>query len=127
MSIGVKVEVEGAKEFRKAATAAGKEAVDGLKAANKAAAQVVKLAAIPLAPVLTGRLRDSIRPAGTKTAGIVRAAGARIPWGPVIHWGWAAKGIAPRPFMLDALDSRRDEITKKYAEQVDALIRKHGL
>jgi hypothetical protein len=127
VSVGVKVEVEGASAFRKAATAAGKEAVDDLKKANKAAAEVVKAAAIPLAPVLTGALRSSIRPAGTKTAGIVRAGKARIPWAPVVHWGWAARGIEPRPFMLDALDRRRDEVTERYATQVAEIVRKHGL
>lgn len=125
--LDVKVEIEGGKQFRAAATAAGKDAVDDLKAANKSAAEVVKTAALPIVPVMTGALKNSVRTSGTKTAGVVRAASARIPWGPPIHWGWAARNIAPRPFLYEALDSRRDEVMATYVKQVDEVIRKHGL
>lgn len=125
--LDVKVEVEGARQFRAAATAAGKDAVDDLKAANKSAADVVKTAALPIVPVLTGDLKSSLRTSGTKTAGVVRAASARVPWGPPIHWGWEARNIAPRPFLYKALDSRREQVMETYIRQVDQVIRKHGL
>lgn len=127
MGLGVRIEVDGAREFRAAATAAGKEAVDDLKRANKAAAEIVKREAVTLVPVLTGKLQSSIRPAGTKTAGIVRAGFKSVPWAGPVHWGWAERGIVPRPFLVDALDARRGEVLDRYQRQVDDLIERHRL
>lgn len=74
------------------------------------------------APRLTGRLAASHK-AGRVTeheAPIV----ATVVYAPVIHWGWARRGIEANPWMTRA--ARRTEPTwvRGYAEQTDSAISK---
>jgi hypothetical protein len=87
------IQVEGVKQLRKSMTAAGLSLAD-LKDSHKEAAQIAARASADDAPRVTGRLQRSIRGAGTKTAGIVRAGSKAVPYGPAIHWGrrfWPSK------------------------------------
>jgi hypothetical protein len=80
------VQVEGVKQLRKSMTAAGLSLAD-LKDSHKQAADIAAGAAADRTPRITGRLSRTIRGAGTKTAGIVRAGGKAVPYGPAVHWG----------------------------------------
>ena len=80
------IKVEGVKQLRKTLTQAG-ESLGDLKDAHKEAAQIAARASADLAPRVTGRLAASVRGAGTKTAGVVRAGKAAVPYANAIHWG----------------------------------------
>lgn len=120
------VSVDGGRELRRAL-----KAVDGgiadLKSVNKAAAEIVERAALPLVPRRSGALAGSIRSAGQAAGGIVRAGRKAVPYAGPIHFGWAARNIKPQPFLYDALDARRSEVVERYESEVSSLIKRHGL
>lgn len=130
------LEVEGARETRKKL----RDLEDGLKdlkAAHKEAAEVVAKHAAFLVPVRKGRLKATIRAAGTQREGVVRAGMARVPYAGPIHFGWPsrpnkAKGwrggpIRPQPFIYEALDQRIAQVLNVYEDRVERLIRQADL
>ena len=121
------VEVEGARELRKAFTAMGDEAVSDLKAVNLEAAEIVAAAARPLVPKQTGKLESTVRAAAAKTRGSVKAGFKKVPYAGAVHFGWPARNISPQPFLYDAIDRRRDEVVQGYVDNVTNLRKKHGL
>lgn len=66
-----------------------------LKGVHASVAGVVAGRAKQLAPKVSGTLAGTVRPAGTKTAAIVRAGFKRTPYAGPNNWGWpdAAAGI----------------------------------
>ena len=126
MTVRPEVRVEGGRELRRAL----KNVADGtkqLKSVHADAAHVVELRAAVLVPKLTGTLGGSLRSSGTQRGGVVRAGRASVPWAGPIHFGWPSRGIAPQPFLYDALDERIDEVVDLYETRVKKLIRKNGL
>jgi hypothetical protein len=134
--IGTTVEAEGMRELRKKLRRMD-NGMDNLKGLHLDLAEIVANRAEALAPVRTGRLKQSIRPSGTQTAGRVRAGYKRVPWTGPVHFGWAtrpdaAKGwrggpIHPNPFLYDALDERHNQVFKTYFEGIKKIQRKAGL
>ena len=110
---------------------------EDLKELHLDLAEMVADRAASLAPVRTGRLRETIRASGTKTAGRVRAGFKRVPYAGPVHLGGAtrpdaAKGwrggpIHPNPFLYDALDQRRNQVFNAYFQGVKKIQRKAGL
>jgi hypothetical protein len=110
---------------------------EDLKELHLDLAEMVADRAASLAPVRTGTLQQTIRAAGTKTAGRVRAGFKRVPYAGPVHFGWAtrpdaAKGwrggpIHPNPFLYDALDQRRNQVFNAYFQGVKKIQRKAGL
>lgn len=92
------VQVRGARQLRSAAKRAGVE-LDDLRDAHAAAARVVVAAAGSVVPHRSGRLAATVRGSGTKTAAIVRAGGAAVPYAGAIHWGWPRRNIAPSLYL----------------------------
>lgn len=91
--------LEGGRQLRKALKEAGNDLSD-LKTTHKRAADVVAAASRGKVPVRTGRLKGTIRAAGTKTVGIIRAGTKRVPYAPCVHWGrmiWPSKEAQPNP------------------------------
>lgn len=117
------VTVDGARELRRQLKAAGDDLTD-LKEANKAAAQIVELSSVALAPVATGALMQSIRSSGTKTAGVVRAGRASLPYAGPIHWGWPKRNIKAQPFMLNAAHQTEPQWIEAYTDLVDKALQK---
>lgn len=91
-------ELVGGRQLRKQLKAAGVD-LENLREAHRDAAKIAEDTAAALAPVRTGNLVHSLRSTGTKTAGIVRAGNATIPYAKPIHWGWPARGITRNPFI----------------------------
>jgi len=122
---GAGIQVEGGRELRKSMRAAGDKMHD-LKSLHLRLADDVSDTAKTLVPVRTGRLQRSIRGAGTKTFAAVRAGNNRargVPYAPVIHFGWALRGIKPQPFLYEALDDRRQEVIETYNAEVRSLVK----
>ena len=124
---GRQVSVEGARELRKALKTVGDEAKAGLKETNLEVAEIVARAAVTKVPAQSGALRETIRAAGAQTRASVKAGFKKVPYAGVIHFGWPDRGIAPQPFLYDALDSRRGEVVDAYQSGMADLLRKNGL
>jgi len=120
------IKATGVKELRRELRRMGDDLED-LKSLNLTVATLVSQRAKDLVPRRTGNLADTIRPAGTKTAGRVRAGFKRVPYAGVIHFGFPARGIQPQPFLYDALDQRRGEVFDAYFKGVKKIQRKAGL
>jgi hypothetical protein len=116
------VRVEGARDLRRQLRAAGHDLGD-LKAAHRAAADIVAADAARRAPKRTGRLAGNIRGSGTQTAAIVRVGGARVPYANPIHWGWPRRGIAANRFVTDAMAATEGRWTAAYQNAVDDIVR----
>ena len=123
----VKAEIVGLREVQRDLTKLGQDTKTEMKETHKAAAEVVVMGAKRLVPYRTGALAASIRALATQSSGRVRAGSASVPYAGPIHFGWPSRGIAPNPFIYDAVDSRVDEIKGLYAERIDQLINKYDL
>lgn len=95
-----------------------------LREAGKQAGQKVLLEAKSLAPVRTGKLRDSIRLSANALGRTTIKAGneTTIPYANPIHWGWFKRYIRPQPFLAKALGYSRDEIYQTYFNQLEKYI-----
>lgn len=118
-----KIEVQGLKELRSALRKAkNKELKKALREANKeAAAEVARYAKSTTTPKRTGRLANSVKPGASQREGYVKAGSARVPYAGVIHFGWRARNIRPRPFLYNAADKRRRQVVKAYRKQLDRI------
>ena len=120
------IKATGVKELRRELRRMGDDLED-LKELNLEVATLVSDRAKDIVPRRTGNLADTIRPAGTKTAGRVRAGFKRVPYAGVIHFGFPARRIEPQPFLYDALDQRRGEVLNAYFSGIKKIQRKAGL
>ena len=119
-----RIQVEGAKELRRAFRRAQIEVKNELKVTHKEAAELVEKAAKVEVPVRSGTLKSTIRSSGTQTKAIVRAGRASVPYAGVIHFGWPGHNISPQPFVYEALDKRRSEVIKTYEDRVAKITRR---
>jgi len=123
------VRVEGGRELRRKFREVGDDMSD-LKDLHKQLADDVAGTAKTKTPVRSGRLRNSVRGSGTKTAARVRAGNNRksgpssVPYAGPIHFGWAERGIRPKPFLYEALDDRRQEVIERYNDEVRTIIKR---
>ena len=118
--------VEGGRQLRRTLRQAGDDLQD-LSKAHREAAEIAAKASSALAPVKSGRLRDTIRAAGTKTAGIVRAGNNRssgVPYAGPIHWGWAKRNITANPFISQGAQDSEGRWIRVYEEAVDQALQK---
>ena len=113
--------VDGARQLRASMKNAGLDLRD-LNEVNKQAAALVAGRAAPAAPRRTGALAGTVRASGTRTAAIVRAGRASVPYANVIEWGWEARNIAAQPFVKDAAQATEPEWTTYYERAVAAII-----
>ncbi len=118
---GPAVEIVGLKELRKQLRDSPKELRDELKAANRAAADVVADEARRIVPVRTGRLKRSILAQASASSGRVKAGSAKkVPYAAPDHFGWPTRPnkakrwrggpIAPNPWLYEAQDRRIPEV-----------------
>ena len=121
------VEVEGARQLRKALTELGDDAVDDLKVVNMEGVDIVLAEALTRVPVRSGRLYETVRGSATKTRGTIRAGFKKVPYAGPIHFGWPARNIEPNLFLYDAVDERRAEVIAVYKKNIGKLIKKNGL
>lgn len=74
------------------------------------------------APVKSGQLARSIHVVSTR--GEVVEVGTNLIYGPVIHFGWRARGISPNPYLFRALASSTPAVVDLYAENNRDALRK---
>ena len=102
--------------------------------ANMRAAETLKTAALPLVPVLSGRLKSTLRVSKAKGYAQVMMGNARVPYANPVHWGWfydkewfIYKNIKPNKFLYRALGTKLDTIVHEYNKDMQNLINKYGL
>lgn len=118
------VKIDGARELRSALRAMEKQWPRVMREANKQAAEVVARAAKERAPLLTGRLKESIKAGATQTAGYVQAGSpVRIPYAAVQEFGWPGHSIAPQPYVYPAIAASSSEVIDKYGDAVQKITR----
>lgn len=128
------VKVVGIKQVTRALQAIGAPKKE-IKEAGQEAGDIVASTAKGLAPVRSGKLRDSIRvktnPNGSVRveAGNNRTGKSGIPYANPIHWGWfydrnnfIKKNIKPNPFFNKALGYTRQQVLDAYFRNMDKLI-----
>lgn len=111
------IRVEGGPQLQRAFKRFADGSID-LKGTNQEIADDVAEQARDQAPVLTGRLRRSIKGRGTKRSAYVQAGGRGVPYAGPIHFGWKRRNIEPQPFLYEALDDRKQDVLDRYAKQV---------
>lgn len=116
-----RIQVDGARQLRRTLRKAGDDLTE-LKEAHAAAARIAATEAAARAPRRSGALAGSVRSSGTKTAGIVRAGYARVPYAGPIHWGWPARNIEPQPFASEAAKRTQARWTLVYKQAVDKIL-----
>lgn len=116
--------VKGLREFNKACKQAAVDAADQKELMHELGMIVVR-AADP--PVVTGALNNSIKAGRGKTKAVVRAGGARVPYAPVIHYGWPGHNIEANPFLNDALTRKTSEIVETLNQGIGTVLRKNRL
>lgn len=122
MAAKVGIQVDGARQLRASLKKAGHDVTE-LHEAHQAAARIVSAAGQAKAPKASGRLAGSTRGSGTKTAAIVRAGGARVPYAGPIHFGWPARNIAPNPFLTEAAQDTEPAWVALYETAVERVLR----
>lgn len=130
----VGVRMEGTKQLRAALKQAGDDLSDMKEAHAKIARMVAQVASgrAPVGP--TGRLAASVRGSGTKTASVVRAGGAKVPYAGPVHWGWPRRyaygerigPIVPQPFLADAAAYTEPKWIGMYLDDLQAIMDKIG-
>lgn len=116
------LQVEGGRALRAALKKAESDFKD-LKAANKGAASIVAARARQTVPVKTGRLQRSIRAAGTKTSGMVRAGNnTTTKYANIIQWGWFRQNILPTFFLSTAATETEPVWIQQYAQNMNKII-----
>lgn len=117
------IRVEGTRRLRRTLRQAGDD-LGNLKEAHANAAEIAARASEALAPKRTGALARTIRGSGTKTAGVMRAGRASVPYAGPIHWGWAARNISPQPFLSDGATNSQGRWLPVYEKAIDDAVRK---
>lgn len=108
---------------RTLATAAGE--IGELNAGLARAAEIIAAEARMRAPRRTGRLSGSVR--SSRDVGRSRVTAA-APYAGPIHWGWPARHIRARPFILDAADATERQWENACGDDVQrALNRVRGI
>lgn len=102
-----------------------------IKQAGSDAGELVASEARNLAPVRSGRLRDSIRVSKTLrkvtiSAGNNRTTKSGIPYANPIHWGWFKRNIKPQPFFVKALGITRGDVYRQYFDNMSKLVAKQN-
>lgn len=117
------VKIKGLRSVTKALQNVGVPNKEINQAAKKSAERVVNEAKT-LAPVRSGKLRDSIRISATLTKGVSIKAGSAstVPYANPIHWGWFKRNIKPQPFFTKAIGLTRNDVYQDYLRELEQLI-----
>jgi hypothetical protein len=113
--------VDGARQLRATMKAAGADLSD-LNAVNRQTAALVSAEATARTPRRTGALAATVRPAGTRTAAIVRAGRASVPYANVIEFGWPAHNIEPQPWVYEAAQAKEPAWTSYYEAEIARIV-----
>lgn len=125
------IRVEGLRETVRQLESLGADKADISDAGYQAATMLIR-EAMPLVPVRSGRLRNTLRPGRIKLGAVARAGSARVPYANPIHWGWfvdkqtgVRRNVLPQPFFSKALGYSYQQIIADYNRNMQKLVDKH--
>ena len=118
MAVTPTFEIDGLNKLLRALEKLDDEAKDSFKEAGLKVGRFVADKARGEAPVLSGRLLKTIRPVATRRGAKVRAGSSRVPYAPVIHFGWPKRNIQPNQFLYRAVDKSVDEAVDMYLQEI---------
>ncbi|MEV6399620.1 HK97-gp10 family putative phage morphogenesis protein [Streptomyces sp. NPDC051907] len=114
-----------------------RELNNAVRAANKAAAEVVKPEAQSTAPVgkrdakssrryKPGKLAKSVKvTASAKGAAVKAGSAARVPYAAAIHFGYRKRNIRPNRFLFRAMARKSGAVSETYEREISAVVREH--
>jgi len=117
---GPVVTVEGVKRLARTLREFG-VGLDDLKDANAAASAMVAREGASRAPRRSGALAASVRGSRQAARAVVAVGGARVPYAGPIHWGWPARGIPRRPFVLEAAEATQASWLAEYEAEIERI------
>lgn len=120
------VRAQGLRKALRALEAAGADAQD-MRNLMHNLGEIVAQRGRQLSPVVSGRLRGSIRAGRGKTKAVVRMGGAAVPYAPVVHYGWPDRNIDENRFMDAALDETWNQVFAAFENGIADLLRKNNL
>lgn len=106
--------VEGLNKLLRALEKLDDAARQNFKEAGKAAGQVVATEARGIVPVRSGRLQSTINSRVVSRGARVAAGRATVPYAPIIHFGWPARGIQANRFLYKAVDNKQKQVVDEY-------------
>lgn len=121
MAKPAQVQVEGAREVRKALTKVGAGTRDMTQVHRRVAARVVP-AAQDRTRLLTGGLAGSYR---VRASAAKAAIASNLVYAPVQEFGWPARGITPSLALTGAVEAARQDIADTYQRYVADVIARH--
>lgn len=120
MAETARVEVEGADTLARTLYGFAND-LDNLTAASSATGQLIRERAATRAPKRSGALSRSIVSASD---GSNVSVSSGLVYAPVIHFGWAAHGIEPHPFLIPAAVDSEPIWLGYYAKDIDSKLSK---
>lgn len=101
---GGRLIIKGGKELRRSLRRAGLDMKELTSINRQAAAVVLPVAKAnaPIGPAKGGHIRNTMRVGATQRRGEIRAGNKSKPYGPILQWGWRAKGLSPRTWVIEA-------------------------
>lgn len=123
---GVKIEVQNLTETLRRLSKAGADAED-MRDLMRSTGEIVAGAARRHVPYRSGALASSIRAGRGKTKAVVRAGRASVPYAGVQHYGWPARNITGRMFMVQGLNEARGPAITHLEQGLRDLLRKNAL
>ncbi|ALD74827.1 hypothetical protein AN946_10055 [Trueperella pyogenes] len=118
--------VKGLRETIRALEAAGAATTD-MKDLMHEIGLIVTRSAASHVPVRSGRLARSLRAGRGKTKAVARSGSARVPYAPIIHYGWPARRIPARPFLSDAVQREENSVIETLITGLGEIIDKQNL
>lgn len=118
---GTRVKVNGLKETIRALDEAGAATTD-MKELMHELGLIITRSASSHVPVKSGRLQRSLRAGRGKTKAVARAGSSRVPYGPIIHYGWPSRKIPARPFLTDAVTREQHTIVNALIDGLGEII-----
>lgn len=125
------IRVEGLRETVRQLESLGADKAEILDAGYQAATMLIR-EAMPLVPLRSGALRNTLRPGRIKLGAVARAGSAKVPYANPIHWGWfvdkqtgVRRNVLPQPFFSKALGYSYQQIIADYNRNMQKLVDKH--
>lgn len=140
MTIQPTIRVDGLKELRSQLRRVKDSELDAeMKQIHLEIAREVIAKALPKVPVRTGKLKASVRAAGTVRDAIGRAGSAGVPYAAPVHWGHGAQNLSvirfnkqadhvgrkssrANPFLWEAAQEIEQDVVDRYDMHVSRML-----
>ena len=94
-----------------------------LKAGTEKATKFLVPLAQSKTPVLTGKLRNSVKGDKSPNKVIIKSGNnTSVTYSNPIHWGWKKRNIKPNPFLFSLTEIYGDKVEEIYTKELQVLI-----